>query len=224
MAGPKLLIEAPVREDREGGIETVATFRDNDRLGAAESVVFQSDGCEFPKLDEHHCYTGEAEPDAKTFAGIAIDDAIGGPFPMYAGIKCTLGPDEAEFDARARAALANGQGRELEAALAAWAAGGTALTTPVLAGIAATIGRVEQALGVLEVVGGQLQTKLKTPVIASGRVTAGTVFGTGAIVVEHSETKTYPVLDPTHNQRYALAEAVYVLAVDCEYRVKSATT
>jgi hypothetical protein len=244
MAGPVIEVEAPTRVKREGGIEQVAEFRKDDRLGAGESVVFQSAGCSFPKISEHLCYTGEASPDDKTYDGIGIDDAIGEPFPLYSGIKCTVGPDADELE-RAKRQLEEGRGRELEAALFAWAAGATAAGGGVVAGVAAAIGRVEQVLdntyvgkgvilmsrydatlatsaGTLELVDGQLQTKLGTHVIASGRVTPATVYGTGAVLVLHGDEVAIEAIDPEYNQHYAIAEAVYVLAVDCEFRTKSA--
>jgi hypothetical protein len=244
MAGPDIPIEPPVRVKRQGGIEDVATFRSNDRLGNAETIVFQSDGCDFPQISEHLCYTGDADPAAKVFSGIAIDGAIGAPFPLYAGVKCVEGPDP-DHDVRAERTLEAGQGRALENELETWAAGGVALTAG--ATIVPAIAHVEQAIdsqyvgqgvilmsrfnatiaaaaGALEEKDGMLRTKLGTPVIASGSVTAGTIYGLGAIVVEYQEIETREVLDPEYNTRYALAERIFAIAVDCEYRVKSAVT
>lgn len=246
MAGPIMEIEPPVREKRVGGIEAVAEFRVNEQLGAVEGVVFQSDGCTFPKISEHLCYVGDPTPADKTYDGITIDDAIGVPFPLYAGVKCTAGPEPDELE-RAEAQLEFGMGRELEAQLFAWAAGATAAGGGTAAGVGAAIARVEQQLdsnlvgrGVIlmsrydATLAGQLNsfndvqetgplvTRLGTPVIASGRVTPGTVYGLGAIVVEHSTRKSFDVIDPEYNQHYALAEEVFVLAVDCEFRTKSA--
>lgn len=245
MAGPDIPIEAPVRAPRQGGIEDVATFRPNARLGSAGSVVFQSDGCAFPQISEHLCYTGEDVPADKTFDGITIDDAIGAPFPLYAGIKCTEGPD-ADHALRAERQLEAGMGRALENELETWAAGGVALTAG--ATVVPAIAHVEQALdsqyvgqGVIlisrfdatvaaaagaieEGESGVLRTKLGTPVIASGSVAPGTVYGLGAIVVEFQTVETREVLDPEYNTRYALAERIFAIAVDCEYRVKSTIT
>lgn len=245
MAGTTLQIDPPVRRKRAGGIADAATFRPNGRLGIAETVVFQSDGCEFPNISEHLCYVGEADPADKTFDGIVTEDAIGAPFALYAGVACVEGPNPDEFE-RAENQLGDGQDRELENLLEAWATGGTALTAG--ATVVPAIARVEQAIddlyvgqgtilisrydadiaaaaGALETgPDGNLRTKLGTPVIASGRVTPGTVYGLGAIVVEHTDIETREVLDTTTNTRYALAERIFAIAVDCEFRVKSTIT
>lgn len=244
MAGPTIEIDAPTRKPRAGGIKAVAEFRSNDRLGAAEDVTFQSPGCAFPAVDEHHCYTGEDTPDDKTFGGIDLVDAAVAPFPLYAGVSCYLRmqPDDA---ARAEAALLAGEDRGLEEALHTWAGGGTALTGG--GSITGAVALVEQSLdagypgqgvimmsrsdavradaaGVIKNEGGVLMTANGTPVLASGKVTQGTVFGLGAITVERSSTVVSETEDLAHNKHYALAEAVYAIAVDCAFRVKSATS
>lgn len=244
MAGPILEIAPPTRADREGGISAVAEFRANERLGGVEGVVFQSDGCTFPQISEHLCYAGELEPDPKVFEGIGLEDAIGDPFPLYAGVKCFIGPDADELQ-RAESALRTGQDRGLEEALATWAAGGTALAAG--ATVIDSIAAVEQALddeyigrgaifmsrgdavlahaaGVLEYGGSFPTTVNGTPVIASGRVARGVVYGLGSITVEHSSTQSREVLDPKTNTHWALAEAVFILAVDCAFRVSSTIT
>lgn len=241
MAGPTLPIEAPARAPRQGGISTVADFRPNQRIGLAESVVFPSQGCTFPSTEVNRCYSADPVPD-KTFSGIEIEDAIGAPFTIYAGVACFVAPDPDELE-RAERLLADGQDRVLEEMIEAWAAGGTALTAggTVLGAIAvvdqelddkyvgqgvilmsrADAVRADTALrlgsdGVLRTVNG-------TPVIASGRIAPGTVYGTGAIAVDHTSTRSYQAIDHEKNMHYALAEAQFVLAVDCEFRVKSST-
>lgn len=243
MAGPAIQIDAPTREQRAGGISSVATFRSNDRLGAAGGLTFQSDGCTFPQVSQHLCYAGEADPEDKTFDGIDLIDAIGVPFPLYAGVKCFAGPDPDELE-RSRHALAAGQDRLLEAALATWAAGGTALAGGP--GAAGAIANVEQALddqylgqGVILMSRGDAviaaaenaidyygqsvaQTVNGTPIIASGRVPRGVVYGLGSIAIEHSDVETFEVIDPTSNTHWALAEAIFAIVVDCAFRVSSA--
>lgn len=245
MAGPMVEIEPPVRARRGGGIRDAATFRSNDRIGAAQSVVFQSDGCSFPKLSEHLCYVGDPTPDDKTYDGIVIDDAIGVPFPLYAGVKCTAGPDADELE-RAKRLLDEGMDRELEAQLFAWAVAGTDVAAPAAAGVQNALGRIEQRLDATYVGRGVILmsrydatlagavgalrdtpdgmpmfTKVGTPVIASGRVTPGVIYGLGAIVVEHGDAEAVETIDPEYNQHYAIAEEVFVLAVDCEFRIKT---
>lgn len=240
MAGPTVQIDPPVRASRQGGIGTVATFRTNDRLAAAGGLTFQSDGCSFPQISQHLCYVGEETPDDKAFGGIDLVGAIGAPFPLYAGVKCFAGPDADELE-RAERALRDGQDRGLEEQLAAWAAGGVDVGGG--AGAAGAIGQVEQALddgyvgrgvilmsradavlaerSLIRNADGSLETINGTPVIASGRVPSGTVYGLGAIVVESGNAESYETIDPTSNTHWALAEAVFAIAVDCEFRVSS---
>lgn len=244
MAGPKIDIAPPPRTPRVGGLSKVATFRPNDRLGAAGSVVFQSDGCEFPDTEASRCIATAPVPD-KTFDGIVIEDAIGAPFTIYAAVACFAGPEPDELE-RAERTLREGEDRTLEGVLGTWADGGTALA--VGSNIPEAIAIVEQELdskylgqGVIlmsrhdaifanangDILDGDVRndgipvTVNGTPVLASGRIEPGTVYGLGSIVVEKSETVTRDVVNPTQNKIYALAEASYVLAVDCEFRVKS---
>jgi hypothetical protein len=244
MAGPTIEIQPPRRTPREGGIDTdVAEYRSNDRLYTAEAVVFQSDGCTFPDPDENRCYADAPVAD-KTYDGIEIEDAIGAPFTLYGAVSCFATPDPDE-EARANAILSEGQGLELETALGTWADGGTALTAG--ANVIEAIGRVEQALdsqyrgrgvilmsrfdavladaaGALDWRDGRPYTINGTPVIASGGIAIGTVKGVGAIVVERSEVISREVIKPLTNRIYAVAEQSFVIAVDCEFRVKSATS
>lgn len=243
MAGPDIAIEAPDRTDRVGGLTKVATFRPNDRLGVAETVVFQSDGCTFPQTEESRCYAVAPVPD-KTYDGIEIDDAIGAPITLYAGVSCWAGPDADELE-RAERALDAGRDRVLEEILGTWGLGGTALAAG--GNIVGAIAEVEQDLddnyigrGVIlmsraDAVRADAAGALKagadgvpftingTPVIASGRIPSGDVIGLGAIVIEYTDIASRETINPNENKHYALAEAIYVLAVDCEYRVTSST-
>lgn len=242
MAGPALQIQPPVRQRREGGIEEVADFRLNSRLASVGGVTFQSDGCTFPQLSEHLCYVGEADPAEKTFDGIDLIDGIGDPFPLYAGVKCFIGPDD-DFAERAERSLSDGRHVELEKAVATWAAGGTALADGATQ--AEATARVEQAIsagyngqGVILMSAfdaimadaqgilyrdsaGQIRTILGTPVLASGSIEAGSVYGVGAIAVEHSAVQTQQVENLDTNTNWALAEQVFAIAVDCGFRVTS---
>lgn len=241
MAGPTLRIEAPARKERAGGIDKIAEFRQNDRVGNAEAVVYQSDGCTFPYTEEVRCFAAAAVPD-KTYVGIEVEDAIGAPFTLVAGVSCFINPDPDE-EARAAAIFEAGRGRALEEILGVWADGGTALAAGGT--VAGAIGRVDQELddkyigqGVIlmsraDVVAAESVLTLGadgipyttngTPVLASGRIEPGTVYGVGAILVEHSATQNYNTHDLESNLHFALAEAIFVLAVDCEFRVKSST-
>jgi len=243
MAGPIIEVTAPARVAREGGLADVAEFRLNDRLGAAEGLVFQSDGCTFPRSEPNRCIA-ETPPADKTFDGIEIEGAIGAPFTLYSAVACYAGPDP-DFAERARRLLDEGRDRPLEDALETWASAGTAL--PNGGDVVGAVAAVEQELdsnylgrgvllmsradavradaaGIVEKVGDQIQTINGTPVIASGMVTPGTVYGLGSITVEHSSVIGRDIVHPTTNKHFALAEASFAVLVDCEFRVKSATT
>lgn len=244
MAGPNLRIEAPARKERAGGISKVAEFRENGRVGNAETVVYQSDGCTFPYTEEVRCFAAATVPD-KTYTGITVEDAIGAPFTLVAGVACFINPDPDET-ARALAIFEAGQDRALEEILGVWADGGTALAAGATVGGAVALVDQElddkyigqgvilmsradavlaDAAGIISVKDGDAYptTINGTPVLASGRIEPGTVYGTGAILVEHTATNQYDTHDLESNMHYALAEAIFVLAVDCEFRVKSST-
>ena len=243
MAGPTIEVQAPTRTARAGGISDVAEFRTNQRLGVASGITWQTNGCTLPDTEELRCYAEPAPPD-KTADGISLEDGIGAPFTIFAAVECTLGPDPDEEE-RARAIHLGGRDRVLEDELWQWGSTGTALAaggSPLGA-----IGKVEQALdstyvgrgvilmsredaviadaaGGLHREGGKLYTINGTPVVSSGKVPSGTVYGFGAIIVEHSDLVVNEVENLEYNKRFALAEAVYTIGVDCEFRVKSATT
>ena len=241
MAGLTIEVAPPVRTKRSGGLSTVATFRPNERLGVVSALVFQSDGCTFPRPEVSRCIAATPPAD-KTFDGIEIEGAIGAPFTLYAGVACYAGPDP-DFLERARRILGDGQDRALENVLETWAADATALTPGP--GAAGAVAAVEQELdenylgqgvilmsradailadaeGVVHRVGETIETITGTPVIASGVVTPGTVYGLGAITVESSDVVESDIVSPTENTNYALAEASYAVLVDCEFRTKAA--
>ncbi len=240
MAGPTLQVQAPSRAPREGGISSVAEFRENDRIALAEDVVFQSDGCDFPQTEEVRCYATET-PDAKTATGVDIVDAIDVPFTLYAASQCFAGPD-ADYAERARRTLDEGRDQEVEERLGAWAAGGTALSAGTTAKEA--VARVDQGIDAgyrgrgiilmsrfdadlagLEYKNGEpLRTKTGTPVVASGRIAPGTVYGLGAVAVDHTSVLERDVIKPDTNTHWALAEQALAIVVDCAFRVKSAIT
>ena len=241
MAGPTLRIEAPARAARKGGITKVAEVRENGAIGNAEAVVYQSDGCTFPYTEEVRCYAASTPPD-KTYAGIEVEDAIGAPFTIVAGVACFINPDPDEKE-RARRLHDEGRDRVLEEVAEAWASAGTALAAG--GSVDGAIAIIDQELddkyvgqGVILMSRGDAvraefaltlgadsipYTINGTPVIASGRVAPGTVYGLGAIVIEHTPILEVDGYDFEKNKHHALAEAIYVLAVDCEFRVKSST-
>lgn len=240
MAGPTIVVEAPTRVARTGGISLAADFRENDRIANADGVVFQSDGCDFPETEELRCYAAEA-PDDKTASGVNTLGAIGDVFTLFAATQCFIGPDD-DFEERSRNTLEGGRDREIEAQLAAWAGGGTALAAGTTAKIA--VSRVDQALDAgylgqgiilmsrfdvadagLEYSEGELlRTKNGTPVVASGRIAPGVVYGIGSVSVEHSELVEKRAQKLDTNTTWALAEQAIAILVDCAFRVRSAIT
>lgn len=235
-------VAAPVRQARLGGIRTVATWVDEARIGAAESVVYMSDGCTFPQPAIGLCY-GEEVLTEKTGVGITNQVGIGEPFALYGGVECFLGPDS-DLAERARRIVIEGEDRAIEDRLEAWATGGTALAagTTLIGAIANVeqdmdanyIGRgyllMSRADAVRAYAAGALEeagmnpyptTVNGTPVVASGRVASGTVYGLGATTVLRSPLMDIESIDHRFNTEWQVAEAVYALIVDCNYRVKS---
>lgn len=243
-AGPTLQISPPLRVSRRGGIEAVADFRTNDRLGAAAGVSFQSDGCAFPQESQHLCYV-DGTPVSKTFAGVDIIDGIVDPFVIYAGSRCFMGPNP-DFAERALRTLKEGRYFRIEQKLGTWLAGGTALSAAD--SIAQAIANVEQALdsqhlgeGIIvmsshdAVLAGSERALFEGPdglpttingtrVLVSGAFAPGVIYGSGAIVVEESAPETFEALQVENNTHWAMAEQIFALAVDCAYRVKSTVT
>lgn len=240
MAGPTMQVDAPKRNKRTGGLSDVAEFRSNGRLGVAETVVFQSDGCGFPETEESRCYAAET-PEDKKFSGVPFDDAIGSTVTLYAGVKCFVAPNPDEVE-KARANLEEGRDRVLEGILATWAGGGTAVTAGSSPKNA--VARVDHALdkgyrgqgvilmsrfdandaGLEYTEGEPLRTKTGTPVVASGFIEPGKVYGVGAIAVEQGEVVERDVIEPQKNTHWALAEQEHTILVDCEFRVVSTIT
>lgn len=229
---------APARQPRLGGLRAAATWITNARVGAAESVVYVSDGCSFPQPAIGLCY-GEEVVDEKVGQGIDWYEGIGEPFALYGGVECFLGPDN-DFPERARTILIQGEDREIENRLATWAAGGSDLSAS--ADIVEAIAAVEQHadstyLGrpiilmsradairaasnyvISYGLDGLPYTANGTPVVASGNIDQGVVYGLGAVTVLRSEIANIDAIDYRFNKDFAVAEAVYVLIVDCDYR------
>ncbi|QQO39427.1 hypothetical protein SEA_NAMAGO_26 [Microbacterium phage Namago] len=244
MAGATQVIPAPARLARLGGIMSVADVITDERLGIGPDVVYQAEGCEFPYTEVLRCFAETPPPD-KTFSGIGIGDAIGEPFTIVAGVQCFLNSDLADFLRRAREQLAAGQDRILEEVFGVWADGGTALASGTsVAGAVATVeqelddkyvGRgtiamsrfdavMADAAGILKMVDGVPQTINGTPVLASGRIAPGEVYGTGRIGVVHNNVQSYEATEYSTNKHFAIAENQFALTVDCDFRVKSATS
>lgn len=229
---------APARQTRLGGIRAAATWVENARLGAAESVVYISDGCTFPQPAIGLCF-GEEVLDEKYGDGIGQHTGIGEPFALYGGVECFIGPDS-DFDERARRILVQGEDRVIESRITQWigAAPSAGTFTTVTDAIAAVetwsdsfyLGRPiifmnrgdavrASAEGSIEYgIDGLPYTVNGTPVVASGSVDAGLIGTTGAITVLRSGIEDIQTIEHATNKQFAVAEAVYSIIVDCDWR------
>jgi hypothetical protein len=236
-------VAAPARQTRLGGIRAAATWVTNARIGAAEGVVYVSDGCSFPQPAIGLCF-GETVVAEKSGVGIDQYSGIGEPFALYGGVECFIGPDS-DFPDRARNILIQGEDRAIEARLATWAAAGTSVTG---GNIAASIAAVEQeadqdylgrpiilmsrANAVLAAaaqaieygIDGLPYTVNGTPVVASGAITANAIYAVGAVTVLRSDVETIDTINHTVNTEWAVAEAVYSVIVDCNFRIYATVT
>jgi hypothetical protein len=241
MADPTVLVEAPRRRPRKGGIKAVANIVPLPRAFAAARLDWLGEGCNFP-LDAPGLCWGEVVADAdKEFEGIA-DGQSGLIFGGYAGVACVDMTAEAEFEARARRTLEAGEDRYIEGKLVAWLETLDATPTAGSAWVA-SIAAAEQAADVnyvgmpifvmsredaaLAVQAGALTgdpdqplyTRNGSPVLATGKLDPGTYYVTGDITVWQSDVFTATTKHPTRNLAMALAERGYALGIDCDYVV-----
>jgi len=239
----QVVVQAPVRQDRMGGIKRVASIITDVRIGASESIVYVSDGCTLPQPAIGLCYDTTVT-DEKEGVGIDIEEAAIPAFALYGGVDCFIGPENAtDFPIRARRILEQGEDRAIESRLATWAAAGTDLAAG--ATLVESIAAVEQALdedyigrgiilmsrgdavrasasGSLEhMIDGIPVTVNGTPIVASGAIADGTVYGVGAVTILRSAVFDINTIDHTTNHDWAIAEAVYAVIVDCSFRVNS---
>jgi hypothetical protein len=228
-----------------GGIRPVATWVTNARIGAAESVVYMSDGCTFPQPAIGLCY-GEDVTDEKVGVGIDQFDGAVEPFALYGGVECFIGPDN-DFADRARNILIQGEDRAIEERLWNWAntgaedAGAATTLTEAIANVdkwadgnylgrpiilmsradavkASAEGSIEAGLdGVATTVNG-------TPVVATGQGVDGNVQIVGAVTILRSEVSDIAAVDYRFNKDFAVAEAVYTFLVDCDFHAHSIVT
>jgi len=349
MAAPRILVAPPKRDQREGGISTVAEFRSNERLGVADGLQYDPEVCGLavgtiqlcygpavnPGVNEvqtvtitgtptggsfrltwngqqtaviaynataatvqaalealsnvgvgnvsvtggpgpgtpyvvtfvgqfasenvaqmtaSHTFTGGttpaiavttttpgAPPTDKVSGGLGTGSSIVQNFGGYIGVECFLHGTPDEYGPRATQALEFAQDRFIEGVLWNWltAAAPTGTATGLLAGIALAeenadvsyIGRpiihlsrqdavTAFAQNALVVRDGKLETVNRTPVLASGAYATGIVGVSGGITVEQSSIRVSPGLNYTKNTMLAIAERVYGMIVDCDYRAE----
>ncbi len=239
MADATHYVDPPRRSPRRGGIRSVAEFRDaGNRLGLGGIVEFTSPGCQVAVGDAVLCYPSGQDPQAdKTRAGISTLEGIGPAFGAYAGVECWLGGDD--YESAARRLLEQGEDRAVEEALNTWLATATAAgsATTVSGAVAALDDEADREYVGLPIIvmnrgdavlafadgsiegdrDGNLWTANGSPVLASGQITADTVYAIGGLTVLTGPVGVYRTQNLPLNREFAIAERAYALAVDCEY-------
>jgi hypothetical protein len=184
-------------------------------------------------------------PTDKTVGGLGSGASVVPNFGGYIGVECFLHGTPDEYGPRASDALELAQDRFVEGVLWGWitAAAATGTATGLVAAIALAeenadvsyIGRpvihlsrqdavTAFAASALVVRDGKLETANRTPVVASGAYATGIVGVTGGITVEQSSIRVSPGLNYTKNTMLAIAERVYGIIVDCDYRAEYTVT
>lgn len=236
------LVDAPARKPRVGGLFTVADVIQVDRLGIVQQIDFISDGCTFPQPALGLCYGPEIIAE-KTGEGIDVSSAIGEPFALYAGVECYLDAGS-DYAARAGAIMDQGLERALEQALAIWADAAVDIPTATLTGAIAAIDQaldadylgqgiilMSRADAVLAAAEDAIMWGINgpvtingTPIVTSGWIGRGEVYGLGAVTVLRGNRQVIDTQSPNTNREWSVVEEVFGLLVDCEFRVKSTVT
>lgn len=238
------LVTAPVRKPRHGGLRSVVPeFILEERLAAGGVIGWEESGCGLPQETQAGCYDETVDPASKEFDGVESLGAIGPAFARYAGVSCFIGGDAdgPSYLEQAKTLLEQGEDRAVEKVLWEWAIDGP---SQEVVGIVAAIAAAEKhadanyvgqpilimsradvvwahAGGAVEYVNGLPFTINGTPIIATG-VTDGADWGKvaaiGAVGVYASSMVAFEAPGLTQNLKYALAERVYAIGVDCGYR------
>jgi hypothetical protein len=239
MATPAERVAPPRRTPRKGGLKSVADFRPNDRLGRAGTLQYDAEVCSPVVGTVQLCYGPDVDAQDKTGDGFLNGAPALPPFGGYVGVECFIHPGN-DYEGRARSALELAEGLYLEEQLWTWLAAATNTAATTLKDAVAAAENYADAnyigqpvlhmnrgdvseVGVLSanpVNDGMLWTPNGTPVVASSAYPAGVVAVSGDITVEHSSIVVKPGNDLTHNTTIAIAERVYGILVDCEFRAK----
>lgn len=241
MADPMVLVPAPSRPPRKGGLKAITgEFVRTERLGAAANIQYLSEGCAFPSVAPGLCW-GTVNTGDKDASGIAVENGIASIFGQYAGVECFLDVGtEKDYARRAEANLERGEHSEIEAVLAGWAGGGTAGGSGTLSvAVAAADQWADQKYTGLPIIlmnrgvadmaaadglidgdfrEGLMYTANGTPILASWVVPTTSLFVIGWPTVYVSDTYTTVARDLTTNREMAIAERLYGVAVDCGFR------
>lgn len=245
-----LQVQAPTRRPRQGGIKAVVgEFVTENRLaavpGGATQIGWEDSGCGFPKTTRAGCYDDVVADAEKIPDGVEIVNIIGDPFARYKGVECWLGGDTlgSTYEEQARTAFEQGEDREVEEVLVAWAA--AAATPGAATSVVKAIGVADDyadenyvgqpvmlmsrdaaneafAGGALAYRDGVLVTAAGTPVISTGAFPAGvddqTVMAIGMPAVYASDIIARMAIAHAENLAMAIAERVFAIGVDCEFR------
>ena len=245
-----LYVSTPLRKARSGGIKSVVgDFVLEDRLAAApEGIVYDLLGCGLPKPTRAGCYDTVVASAEKERGGVSVGESIAPPFAAYSGVECYLGGDQdgaGTYLQQARDLLEQGEEHPVEENLWAWAENATLTSTAgdlvgALASVeeAADGGYVGQPLilmsrysatlllaaGAIVREGGQLLTATGSPVLATSSVDPGVVAAVGWPTVYASPVISAQAPLLAENLDAAIAERVFSIAVDCDFRATSTVT
>lgn len=239
MADPAHYVEAPTRSPRKGGIRDVAEVREGlQRLALGGLVQYTSPGCQVAVGEAALCYPA-ATQEEKDRSGIETLDGL--PiFGAYVGIECWLGGSDYEADARRL--LDQSEDRAIEQALDNYLesttpaeadslldaiasadedADGTYPGAPVIVMNRhdAVLAKAADAID-FHPDSGKLVTANHTPILASARITRGSVSVVGALTVLASPIQVHRVQHFELNREYAIAERAYALLIDCNYALR----
>ena len=247
------LVPAPVRKPRVGGLKDIlGGYVDQPRLGVAD-IAWEDGTCGFPSTTRAGCYDSGVPAEDKDFAGVAQYTAIGPAFAQYAGVECFIGGDSIgdSYLAQARAKLEQGEDVEVANRLGDWAAEAPVAflldTANPLQSAAMALGSLEAqaaleyvgqpvilapvaiatmlfAAGALVREGGKLITGLGTPVVLYGTAATSVLSIVGHPAVYASPITAARGVLLHSNLDGAIAERVYAIGVDCDYRYSLALT
>jgi hypothetical protein len=238
-------VQAPTRRPRQGGIKSVAgDFIAVDRLAVANGsggLVWEDSGCSFPSETRAGCYDSVTPQEDKVPVSPERFTTITPPFARYAGVECFLGGDAVgpTYTDQAKANLEQGEDRSIEAVLWTWA--NDADVTGAATGIAAGIGAAEEyadatyvgapvilmsraaavladEAGVVHRDGDRLVTTNGNWVLATNAADDATIIALGAVAVYTSDTTAVMAIEHKENLAMAIAERVYAIGVDCDFR------
>lgn len=236
------LVQAPVRQPRSGGIkDVIPNVVQVDRIGGPAELAWEDSTCVFPAQTRAGCWDVDFSTEDKTFDGVSQHAPIASAFALYGGVECWIGGDaEGEsFASQAATVLEQGEDRAIEDKLSDWALGAASPSSAanVSAAIAAAensadaayvgrpvlIMRRDTALaaftaGALVRESGKLVTGNGTPVISTSAYASTSVAIIGQPAVYASTVRAVDTVSPHENLARAIAERIYAIGVDCEYR------